>query len=877
MIGLGASVLGLYGGGGGGGFSLPSIDLSALATPPAPVDQPLTARDFARMTPWDQRAPVTPLDRLARSAMSSRFLIEGTLGDGPGSAVRSDNDRALFTIHNAVRKLHALADAAARDRLTGPERARIQERVDRGIAEITRHVEGVRLDGAFLTSGKRLPSHTSETLSLPRGRLDTRVLVVGGADAVPEAFAGDRRFALAVTEQGATTTLTIDLAELGATPRTMGAVAGLVNQKLADAGFETRMTRVESSRPGASKSAPPVLEQRFRLEVGAGETLAFEGLDAGADPALLVAGARTGAAPGGSRLTKLVDLAAGGTATGFSADLAARDGGAATIRALAAGPDGGHFAIVDATGPVGNLTPKAARDVLLIKYASTGQQVWSRALGSAAPAQGFALAVGANGTVAVVGAVDGRADNATTTTGEGRDAFMASFDAEGRDLLFHQRGARGADEATHVAVGADGTVYMMGRSGQGMGEAEGLGGEDAWVQAINPDGTVRFTAMLGGAGTDGPAGLVLRDGRPLAVWNEGGVGRMAALDPATGQVEGAIMPTGGLQAVGSVAIDEAGRLFVAGASGGGGMVDTVARLDPETGGALFQVSTGATPVRALTAAGGQVAFAVEAIDLSAGGTLRQSRVKGVSALDGTALFDRVADIAPDGPAALSLEVDRSATLDALGLPAGVLRFGDTDVLTDRTGLRAGDHFFVSVNAGSPRRIDIAQGETFRTLAAKMNRVLGRDGRAEARTASGAVSLVVTPAQGDRVTLSAGRGVADALKQLGLEPGVAMARPPSSRPGARSVSDPPPMIALDLPRAVDLSDKTKAKAAADGFDGVLRRIRLGYREISDDPTMVELRRQQSQGGAKPGGGAGVAYYQAQAAAGQDALRRLGVLA
>ena len=83
----------------------------------------------------------------------------------------------------------------------------------------------------------------------------------------------------------------------------------------------------------------------------------------------------------------------------------------------------------------------------------------------------------------------------------------------------------------------------------------------------------------------------------------------------------------------------------------------------------------------------------------------------------------------------------------------------------------------------------------------------------------------------------------------------------------------------MPLEGDVSDKTKAKALADSFDGVLRRLRIGYREISSDATQVELRKQNAANAAKKSGGntAGVAYYNRQAALGQDALRRLGVFA
>lgn len=882
MTTLGSNVLGLFAGGGSNfSSSVQALDISSLAAQPQAFEAPLGPRDFARMAPWDQRAPSTALDKLAREALGSRFVVDRSLGSGPGSAVRSTNDRELFVIHNAVRKLQAIADVAANQSLSAPERARFQERVNRGMAEINKHVAATKLSGAFVIAGKRLPSHQSEPIALPRGQYDTRVLATGGIDTVPAAFEGNRRFALNVTENGATTRIEIDLADLGETPRTLSNVTGLINTKLADGGFDTRITRVESSRPADRKDAPPIIEHRLRVSVGTGESLKFEGLDTGADPALVVAGGTGAPASRQGQLSKLTGLSGSEGTVASSAALQAAQNGTVTVKAMARGPDGSMYAIADATGPVNGVVPKSGRDVMLVKYDTTGAAVWTRPLGSAATAEGMSIAVGANGTIAVAGAVNGLADRVTTTTGEGRDSFVAAFDAEGRDLFYHQQGARGSDEASHVAVGDDGSVFVLGRSGEGMGGAEGLGGNDAYLQSLGPDGAVRWTRTLGGAGVDLPAGLALRDGRPVAVWNEDGQAKLGHFDPLTGEPDAPPidLSASGLSRVTAMAVDETGGLFVAGAGAGSAVADTIARLDPFSGAAAFTVTTGAGTVRTLTAAGGQIAYATDALGsppATGGAAALETRVRGLSASTGAPLYDRASAVAVDAPVALALEPNRSATLDALGLPAGDLLFGDTEKLTDRTGLRAGDHFFIAVNGGAQRRIDIAKDETFRTLAAKLNRVLGRDGRAEARTLSGNASLIVTPAAGDRVELRAGPGVADALKLIGMEPGVAIPRPATSAAGTRSVSDPPPVVALDIPATVDLSDRAKAKSAAEAFDGVLRRVRLGYREISDDPTMVEVRRQQGTSSKAKAGGS-TAYYQAQAAAGEDALRRLGVLA
>jgi hypothetical protein len=302
-----------------------------------------------------------------------------------------------------------------------------------------------------------------------------------------------------------------------------------------------------------------------------------------------------------------------------------------------------------------------------------------------------------------------------------------------------------------------------------------------------------------------------------------------------------------------------------------------------TNNVLFQAQSAST-IRSITAAGGQVAYATDASVIipatatTAETTGRETRVIGLAAQTGAAVFDRASSASATGAVAMTLVADSSKSLDAMGLPEGELLFGDTAKLTDRTGLRPGDSFNIAVNDRTSKKIEITAGETLRTLAAKISRVLLRDGKAEVRTIKGNESLVITPFTGDRISISGGPAVNDALKQLGLEPGVAIARPPIAKPGTKTVSTPPPVVALEIPTSGDVSDKAKAKTLADAFDGVLRRIRIGYREVSDDPTQVALRKQIADGAKKKSGSStGVAYYQQQAAAGQDALRRLGVLA
>jgi hypothetical protein len=730
-----------------------------------------------------------------------------------------------------------------------------------------------------------LTSMTTDIAGNIQGQYDTKILASGASGAVPVSFEGDRRFDLSVTKGGTTTTLAIDLAGMGATERTVANVSSFINTQLLAGGFESRMSAVETKIPKATPTSTDKYEQRLRVNVAIGEGVKFSAASGDTEPALFVAGGKTIDGKTQSVVTKMTDLGGTTTTAAFERDLSAIAGATATARAIAKGPDGSMFVIADSTGKTNGQVAKSSSDVVLMKYDTTGQVVWTRSLGSAAPAQGFSIAVGANGTIAVAGAVDGKADKVSTTTGDQRDAFVAAFDAEGRDLWYHQQGAYGSDSATNVSVADDGQVFVLGKTTESYGGAATIGGTDVFLQGFDVAGGVKFTTSMGTAGDDTPAGLVMQNGNPLVVWNQTDGPRMASYDGANGTALASADPlaSSGLGKVASVAIDEAGRLFMVGAATGSATNDRLVGLDLATNSVLFQ-TTSANSIRSVTASGGQVAYATDASVIipatatAAETTGRETRVVGLSALTGASVFDRAAAPSASGAVAMAFSSQSSKSLDAMGLPEGDLLFGDTSKITDRTGLRAGDNFSIAVNGGTAKKIEIVQGETMRTLAAKISRVLLRDGKAEVRTVKGNESIVITPFINDRIELKAGAGVTDALKQLGLEPAVAIARPPIAKAGTKSVSDPPPVVALEIPTSADIGDKAKAKTLADAFDGVLRRIRIGYREVSTDATQVELRKQIAAGKNKTtGSSAGIAYYQQQAAAGQEALRRLGVFA
>jgi hypothetical protein len=880
MVGLGSLSLGLFGGQTSSSPRIQSLDLSMLAQASAPT-QIEAPPDPRRLTPWDSNVTKPDTDRLAREALNSRFLVQTSLGTGPGSAVRSSNDRQLFVLHNALTRLSALSEKLTTAGLSQVEQKRYEERIDRGLAEIQQYARSVKLEDAVLLAGRRLNDHRSEPLTRPSGRYQTPPLATGATDTVPDAFLGNRKFSMAITRLGETSNVTVDLAGMGATPRTLTNVSAFINQTLSDAGFETRITKVETKVPAATKGGPEGIEQRFEVRLATGETARFASLSPRA-PALSVAGVTVGAdGKRSSTVTRLVGLDApgpdgGGVAQPFTRNAAAREGDV-IVRSMVHDDDGNTFVVADLSGPLDGLQPKAGQDAILRKIDSNGAVVWTRPLGAGASASGTTIALAPDGRIAIAGHVDGKLENSTAVTGDGRDAYVAVFDSEGRDLWFHQKGASRNDSASSLAFAADGSLYMAGTSTESYGGTEARGGTDAWVQAFDATGSIQWTQSFGGAGDDTPAGLIATATGPVLVWNQPDGARMAGLDPLSGAQTGSVreLSADGLARVSIVTGDGAGGIVLAGGAAGSG-ADQVRVIDPVSGAVSASLSSGGETIRALSVSNGRAALALGAgTNPTTGETdLARTLVRGFDLATGSQTFSRSLTIDSRQPVSLDLDPVQDETLAGLGLPAGALTFGDTESVTDRTGLRPGDSFSIVVNGNRERRIDIVQGDTLRTLATRINRVLLNDGRAEVTLLNGASTLKITPARGDRIELRAGRGVTDALAQLGLGTGVAMDRPRAAG-AARSVSDPPPVVALELPDAADTATKDKAKSFQTAIDGALRRIRIGYREISNDPTMVELRKQTAGGPRQTLSSTASAYYQKQISGGQDALRRLGV--
>ena len=874
--------------------------------------------------PWSSGAVVPKPDALVRSALGGRRIINEDAArlDVPGAPA---DYRKLFALYQGLETLSALTNRAGLDTLPASERSLLTKRFASGLAELGTYVSGAEFSAIRVVQGTS-SSLSKSTAAVPRdsARSVTRPIHEGSLDTPPAAFQGDIRFSITIkVPAGLSTTTTavpIDLATMGATPRTLDNVLTHINAQLETAGFQTRLGREQiKAEPktltvnGKPVTLPPGPDQwALAIRGGVSETVGFNAMDT-SDAVYVVQGA---GATGGHQLLKFQSDggAAAAPVGGGVGETQWVDGrvsqnalpaGVDTVRASAVGPDGALWIVADVTAGPGTQPIKGERDVALMKYDSAGRLVATRALGAASTASGYAIAVDANGQVAVAGSVTGALD--AGNSGEAAtiaDSFVTVFNADGEEQWTQRRGARAADEATSVGFGADGTVYVGGRSKSALSGAASIGGWDGYLQsftASEPYPTAGIQARATGAvqfGTtaDDTVDALTVDGSNLyaaGVENGRAVVRHFTLDGAGVATLAATRDLGAINGeIAGVAVS-GGRVIVTGATRdtgfSAGTVNTA-----HSGGKDAFVAVLSTDLTAATsdrlsyygAAGDDTAADVKVHNgkVWITGVADRSEIakptdptRGYLArldpLTGAVEYERSWSGDGDQAAPLTLAVASggASVLDRLGLPQGEIDQSDSKLLTAATSVRAGDRFYISpADGGRAISVTIGAKDTLASLARKieqasLNRlkvtvaseggsVTGKDG--ETVTTTGGFQRLSIAARSGKIgaVLTAGEPGRDALAGLGLSTGFIGASGGSD--GALRT------FGLDLPRNLALNDPGAIKAAGARIQGALKAVRDAYRSLAPAPAGAGVN------GAVP------AYLTSQIANYQAALARLG---
>tara|TARA_R110002073_G_scaffold23696_5_gene80722 strand:+ start:8263 stop:10998 length:2736 start_codon:yes stop_codon:yes gene_type:complete len=876
----------------------------------APQTRTANEKAAAGVTPpWDVASKTASIEELRRGVLAS-----GEFFDSKKSAFSDlkapDDYKALFDLYVGLKTLSSLAEKAMDKTVSEADRKFINTRFAEGLAQLDSFYDSMKLDGLTLLKGKQLSSADSN-VAISRGEsvYVTGKVHSGDFDAEVASLTGDVQFTVSVKKNGVTQDIAINLADMGATTRSLDNVSAHINTALDAAGVLTRFSRVKLGTPDENNIIPGN-DYGFKVAGISTEVVSFSAVSG--SPAIYLAGTSGLNDNAAGQVVKLTDLGAAAPTTAFSTRLeAAPDTSEVAvvgsegdetrtkevanpleIKSSATAVDGSVFVVGTTSAALGGADIKGERDMVLAKYDSTGKMVWSRVLGAAAEAGATSVAVDASGNVVVAGIVEGGLG--TTTNIGGKDSFVAKYNANGVEQWLSRFGGTGDDQPNAVTIAGDGTIYVAGKAASAFGGENHLGGaSDGYLRAIDASGTTLSTTRIGGAGDETVSAITMAsDGNLIVASQEDGVGvirKFDTADLAAGPLWTQSLGDMGAGRIGDIAVDGS-NIYIAGSAGGS--FAPSAPLTAHSGGTrdavLIKLTDGASATvdyttflgsdkdetaNAITLDGAKLYLAGKTTGSLPGQTLigeRDAFAASFNAADGA--FDWAVQLSGRNGVSemtgVSVVAGGDSVLDAMGLPAGALTYADSRVVTDRTAARDGDHFYLSVNGGRREKISIDADDTMRSLTFKINGALILDGTADVRRATNGDALRISPKEGSTIELFAGGEGRDLLKALGMAPGAIVKR--ASLLDKDGSADAPPLFAMDLPTLLDLSDKDTSKTAFDAISHAMTIVQRSYRELT---TPAGLKNLLNEGPGKRGGTV-PPYLAAQLANYTAGLERLG---
>ncbi len=898
--------------------------------------------------PWT--AVTTEPSDLVKAALNGRKFVDEGAAVAAAPTISGDYKK-LFATYQALNTLSAIANRSAEKGVTDSEIKRLQTAFSKGLNEVNGYIQNLSTDNMRITTGAVMTSDKS-SVGVPKSNYNyvTNTIYTGQVDDEVPTFQGNVSFTMNVKKFGVATDVTMDLSEMGSTPRTMSNVVSFFNQKLSDAGFDTQFAvnrTVGEERTATVNGQPvklPATGDDFALQIKGDltETLTFSAPTP--KPAVYITTAAGNPDPDKDSTTD--DAVIENTLTKYGPGTTVQagtkvfsdtlEGTVSTVHKTMTGPDGSLYVLADVDGTTNTQTIKGDQDVALLKYDSSGKLLYARTLGASDTATGYNMAISDDGQVAIAGSVAGGLSGATNgpinsdSAGAVTDSFVTLYDANGDETWTVRRGGMLEDQATAVAFGQDGVVYVGGRTQSDIpGSTTGAtaGGYDNYLTAFASDisGTPKalFTTHFGSENDDTVSGIVVNGGQVVVASKEGSEAMLRSFDVSTSVVteprtylndkevwvtepttytksatftEGATRDLGTLKGgnIAGLTIDN-GQLYIGGSTtngaldvnnqtkaASGGSDGFVARMsldltDKSQDTLAYYGGTGDDTVTGMAVANGQ-AWLVGSAGKDLGGQPtvgdKDGYVAQIDMATGQATWEQRLT-GKDGyatPTSIAVDAQGSSTLDVFGIPRGTMQFTQTDKIVSATSARAGDTFQVRTRArGTLTTIKIDADDTLDTLADKIRKATGYAAKVDFSSVGNNRTLRISPSQTtSTVEILPGKGGTDVLEALGLKPGV-VRNTKTDHGQTVSADGKGPIYGLSLDTGLDLTTDAGRAAATAAMTKALSAVRNAYREMADKANGVKTDTSTASGGKT--GGTVPAYLTSQIANYQAALDRL----
>lgn len=774
-------------------------------------------------TPWDTPTKDKGIaSRLAElNGRTSFFDMKDPKVTAAGKNV---DDKNLFGMYEALRRLRVVAEYAAADATPSGILGQLNTQFQGGLTEVSNFLKNTAFDKATVLFGNKAASTTSQAGA---GTVDYnyvgRSVVTGTADTPLTGLTGTEKFTITLKKSLNTDNITVDLSQISG-PITMQKIIDLANNQIAAiTDVDTNGNTVERYRTRLTTQDIGGGAMSLKVRGFAGESVSLSA--ASTSPTLTIAGTvqHTGtstlsegflyslgdlanSSPTAISRTQITATAPGATAIA-AADAKANASNtnyvapelqkaSAEAHATATDASGNTFVVGTAQGDMGGQFYQAStQDVYLSKYDSAGKLIWSRLLGSSSDSNAYSVATDSQGNVVVAGQTN---DNLTTTSViDSTDSFVTKYSSTGQELFTRQVQASAPDAALGVTIDSSDNIYVGGHvNGVIDANATNAGGYDAYIQKINgTDGTVAYTHQFGTSGTDkaGPMAIA-NDGSLLVVSNENGNAVLHKFDATNPNTELYSVNLGALGNgdVTGIAVDASGGVFVSGYTDNGsfGVGTTATAHHGGTDGFVSKITdngssatsdytsfvggTGNDEVYSLTTDNGSV-YAVGSTDAGLNGQTLSTTKDGFAVkLDGASGSQTWTQEFSGGQglstaSSVSVNSQGQSVLSTLGLPTGTVAADQDRTIVSQSSVRAGDYFYISVNGGAKLKVTVNADDTIKTLASRINTMsfLYMSARASYSSATGD-TLTIQAQRGAKINIIPGDGSRDALKGLGMD-------------------------------------------------------------------------------------------------------------
>lgn len=853
---------------------------SFLRSPP-PVPQLSNAsRGPAVIPPWavDQLVE-RPLDALINNVRNLDKFIDLESADAKRAGTDKDS-RALFALFNGLTALKTLAEFAAQESTVGASLPRLDAKFAQGLSEVQQFLEGFESEVLQLFFGEKRDDVVS-TAKIDDGTTDykgQRIALVPPdvdndevaerTDAI-DGIVGDEIFEIDITKKDIdgvlqTDTIRVDLSKITGVIN-VDAVVDLINQEIAavklgggSSKFLSRFSVAASGSTNLSIQLDDILTESVSLRSITGSSSVIAG--------------RTASTAGVSGSTRsvletyadiTVDGAESGGAVGLSARIPDSSSLAMTeVSAVAVDSEGFTYAVGTTTGGFkGQIGTATSEDVFLHKVDSQGKIIFSRLLGSATSSDAFAITIDANDNVIIAGST--KDDLTGTGIFRGTDAFITKFAGNGDELFTTQLDTVASDAALALVTDANGDVYVAGVTSGPISSTSGFsGGTDATLFKLDgTSGALLASTTIGDGGRERAVGLALAaDGNLLIAIEDDGAAVLKKIDVTdlTNEIASQNLGDLGGGALVGLAVDGTNIFLtgsttstsfgvgtlVAGTTASGETDIFVTRIDDlgSSFSAQFTSIVGTVStdrVRGIAASGGEVYVAGDTAGAFSGEELtgdRDAFIAKIDATTGALIFaEQVGvkdkDLTYTG---VAISATGDSVLDKLGLRSGSLQHKPTEDIVSQTSVRPGDHFFVSVNGGTAKKVVIEAGDDFADLARKLRLVSPSFVDAREKFSTSGNLLTIRANEGAEIELIPGRDGRDALTRLGIEPGRLLAFELLFNLGniddGVDESDRGGAFGLELDLQFNLKTKTAAKFALTTLEAALKTIPRAHRSL-----------------------------------------------